>query len=875
MKFSTRLILWGLLLTSLPMLLIGYLSYNLAQETLKQEATERLETVQILMLKNFERWTNGNLKVLRSLAVRPLVIHLTQKHLFALKNAETGHVEHMSELTRVHLNSAVGERGGFEHISLLHPVSGQVLASTNSQLLGRFRERKDYFTQGQIRSVVNKLEYNPTSGQIHLHIATPMIGPDGALLGVLAGSVDWSEMVEILAQGQAVDSSMQTYLLNSFAYPVVLPNQTKGQKLPLHAFHSSGIDRCLAGFPGNGEYLDYSGNEVVGVYQWLPGYGFCMITEQPSIQVYHSLDTLKQQWVFIFIPTLMFAILISLLVTRRITLPLEKLLKGVNNVRHGDLNYRISRPSRDEIGRVAKSFNSMLDQVQLLTTSRKELTDEIEERKLIEQRLRDAEILYRTLFDQSPDGILLINPETFKILKFNAAALDILGWSDEAFSLLSIQDIDTQFDLEALRGLNQKLIKERVLDFNSQLIRFDKSTIEASVSLTLVEIDGQQLIHAVFRDISEMLQRMSELEQSESRFRRAIAEAPFPVLIHTEEGQVLQLSNSWLELTGYGLSEMSSLQELSKLFSAEEYSRFLGTSQQLTESEERAWDGSFRIWTKNNQQMNWDFSSTSLGVLPDQRAVFMRMAVDMTEHNLSQKKLEQSNKDLQQFAYVASHDLQEPLRVITGFIELLAKRYHGQLDDKADQYIDFITDGATRMRSLISGLLGYSRVISRHTPRKLFDVNDVLADVLQDLSLRIEETGTKIEFEPQPQITADSDQIKQVFQNLISNSIKFNRTPEPLVRISSYSDSGFWYFSVDDNGIGIETQYRERIFDIFQRLHSREEYEGTGIGLAVTKRVIERHGGVMTVAESDLGGSCFTFSIPVNYIDQTKQQEEA
>ena len=874
MKFSTRLIFWGLLLTSLPMSLIGYLSYELAQDTLKQEATQRIQTVQLLMRENFERWINGNLQVLRSIALRPLVIQLAQKHFVLDRHAEAGHLDYFDNLTQVHLKSAVGERGGFKHLSFLHPDTGQILASTQSKTVGQFRERKRFFTQGRSSSFVDKLEYNPTSGEIYLHISMPVIAEGGELVGVIAGSVDWGEMTQILSQGKVGNEATHTYLLNSFAYPVVLPNRDKNQGLPLRAFHSSGIDQCLAGFQGDGEYLDYNATEVVGVYQWLAGYGFCLITEQPAKEVYHSLTALTEQWLIIFITTLGFAIVISLLVTRRILLPLNKLLFGVTQVTHGNLLYRVPKPSRDEIGRVAKSFNSMLDQLQLLTTSRTKLTAEIEERKQVESRLRDAEMLYRSLFDQSPDGILLINPITFKIVRFNTSAHETLGWTREEFATLYFYDFEAEFDLARLKDLVEDLRIKRTVDMNSQLKHHDQKLIRVKVTISLVEVDGQELIHAVFRDISEILQRMADLEQSETRFRRAITAAPFPVLIHTGDGEILQVSDSWLVLTGYEISEMRDVENLTHLFIGDKFSTFIESPTQLLENDDKINDGEFNILSRNGDRLTWDFSSTSVGKLSDNREVFMRMAVDVTGRNKNQEKLEQSNKDLQQFAYVASHDLQEPLRVITGFIELLAKRYQGQLDDKADKYIDFITDGADRMRNLISGLLSYSRVISRHNPRKYFDVNDALREVTQDLSVLLEETGAEVTYDEQPHITAEKDQIKQVFQNLISNAIKFNKSPNPAVKISSYLEQGYWSFSVCDNGIGIDEKYRQRIFDIFQRLHSREEYDGTGIGLSITKRVIERHSGKICVHDSELGGTCFTFTIPENAANDNQSTEE-
>lgn len=225
-------------------------------------------------------------------------------------------------------------------------------------------------------------------------------------------------------------------------------------------------------------------------------------------------------------------------------------------------------------------------------------------------------------------------------------------------------------------------------------------------------------------------------------------------------------------------------------------------------------------------------------------------------------ELEHSNKELEQFAYVASHDLQEPLRMISNFTQLLGKKYKDKLDDNANEYIEFIVDGSKRMQKLISGLLSYARISSHNAPFVPTDLNNIIQDVLRDLQLVIAESGTDVTCAKLPTINADPVQIKQIFQNLISNAIKFKNHIKPQVQINAELNAGKWIFSVKDNGIGISPEYFERIFVIFQRLHERKSYPGTGLGLAICKKIVERHGGIIWV-ESETGkGTTFYFSIP-------------
>ena len=229
--------------------------------------------------------------------------------------------------------------------------------------------------------------------------------------------------------------------------------------------------------------------------------------------------------------------------------------------------------------------------------------------------------------------------------------------------------------------------------------------------------------------------------------------------------------------------------------------------------------------------------------------------------NRQAEELARSNAELEKFAYVASHDLQEPLRMISGFSQLLARRYREKLGPEADEFIGYVVDGTNRMQRLINDLLAYSRLGTRGGEFESTDVSLVLERTMQNLRAAIEESGALVSHDPMPTVTADGIQLAQLFQNLIGNAVKFRGEPRPRVHVSARLEGGEWIFSVKDNGIGIEPKYFGRIFTIFQRLHGNTEYPGTGIGLAICRKIAERHGGRIWV-ESETGkGSTFFFSI--------------
>jgi signal transduction histidine kinase len=242
----------------------------------------------------------------------------------------------------------------------------------------------------------------------------------------------------------------------------------------------------------------------------------------------------------------------------------------------------------------------------------------------------------------------------------------------------------------------------------------------------------------------------------------------------------------------------------------------------------------------------------------------LRMHRDHLEELVKEQtaELTRSNTELGQFVYIASHDLQEPLRMVASYLQLVDKRYKEKLDDDAREFIGFAVDGAKRMQLLINDLLSYSRVGTKGQPFQPVDCEQALQMAMRNLQVAIRESGAQITHDPLPAVMGDATQLEQLFQNLIGNALKFRRDEPSKIHVGAEQKNGCWYLSVQDNGIGIEAQYFDRIFIVFKRLHGRNVYPGTGIGLAICKKIVERHGGAIWV-ESEVGkGSTFRFTIP-------------
>jgi light-regulated signal transduction histidine kinase (bacteriophytochrome) len=238
------------------------------------------------------------------------------------------------------------------------------------------------------------------------------------------------------------------------------------------------------------------------------------------------------------------------------------------------------------------------------------------------------------------------------------------------------------------------------------------------------------------------------------------------------------------------------------------------------------------------------------------------VVTDISQRQRREDELRRSNAELAQFAYVASHDLQEPLRMVANYTELLAQRYRGRLDDKADRYIDYACDGARRMQQLVRDLLAYSQLGAGSGPRLRVATQAMLDRVLAGLGPAVRESDATVERPDLPDVLGDEGQLELLFQNLLSNAMKFRSEAPPRIRIQAEPAGAQWHFSVTDNGIGVDMQYAERAFQMFQRLHERGRYAGSGIGLAIAKRIVERHGGRIWLDATAGKGTSVHFTLP-------------
>ena len=487
----------------------------------------------------------------------------------------------------------------------------------------------------------------------------------------------------------------------------------------------------------------------------------------------------------------------------------------------------------------------------------------------IERKKAEEEIQIFANIVESSDDAIITKSLAGVITSWNRGAEQIYGYSAEEVIGKPISILES----DDLKGETKKLVEriklgERIRHYETLRLKKDDMLINVSITLSPVfDTSGELIaISTIARDITERKKAEEELKLA-NIYNRSLIEASLdPLVTIGPDGKITDVNYSTESVTGYSRNELIGT-DFSDYFTEPKKAR---EGYQQVFQDEKVFNYALEIKHKKghvtpvlyNASVYRDEAGEVIGVFAAAR--------DITERKQAEEKLkeiieelERSNDELQQFAYITSHDLQEPLRTIASYTQLIERRYRDKLDDDADDFIDFIVEAAVRMKDMIQGLLYYSRVGTRGGELRSTNTEELLEIVLSNLNAAIEENDVTVTHDDLPVIVADGGQLIQLFQNLISNAIKFKKDDEyPRVHISAHKDKNEYIFSVADNGIGIESQYFNRIFEVFKRLHTRVEYDGTGIGLSISKRIIERHGGRMWV-ESEFGeGSIFYFTIP-------------
>lgn len=504
-----------------------------------------------------------------------------------------------------------------------------------------------------------------------------------------------------------------------------------------------------------------------------------------------------------------------------------------------------------------------------------ELQNEIAGRKRAEETLRESEERFRRVFEEGPIGMQLVGLD-YRYSKVNSRFCQQVGYTEEELKALTPFDITHPEDTEKDKELASRLLQGSIPYFSMEkrYIRKDGRIIWINLTASMVRSqDGKPLSFlGMIEDITERKRAEEALRKSEERLKKSEEIAGLGSWELDVVENILTWSDEVYRIFGLQPREFGAT-----------YQAFLDA---VHPDDRAAVDNAYSVSVKegkNTYEIEHRVVRKSTGEVRyvhekcehfrDESGRIVRsvgMVHDITGHKHAEQErerllseLQRSNKELEQFAYIASHDLQEPLRMVASYVQLLEHKYKGRLDEHADKYIHYAVDGAARMQKLIEGLLAYSRISRRGAEFKPVDLNTVFSAAISNLSVTIRESHAGVSKDDLPTVSGDETQLVQLFQNLIGNGIKYGKKGQTAqVQVSAKREGQYYTVSIRDNGIGIESKYYDTIFQIFQRLHSDDEYTGTGIGLALCKRIVERHCGRIWVESVPGEGSVFLFTIP-------------
>lgn len=517
------------------------------------------------------------------------------------------------------------------------------------------------------------------------------------------------------------------------------------------------------------------------------------------------------------------------------------------------------------------------------------------ERQIVERR--QAQEKFRGLLESAPDAMVIVDRKG-EIVLINAQTEKLFGYKREELLGQSVDLLLPKRFQDGHAASREHYFTNphpRPMGVGLELYgrRKNGSEFPVEISLSPLETEDGLLVSSAIRDITDRKQAEAALRRAKDELEQRVVERTAELarqttilqciidniseglIVANEEGQFLVFNPAAEQILGLGKLDIMPDEW------SEQYGIFYPDTITPTPPAElplaRAIQGKaadeIELFIRNAKRPDGIFISANGRPLKDERDQLMGGVVvfrDITRRKQSEQELRRlneeligSNKELEQFAYVASHDLQEPLRTVTNYVQLLTRKYQGHLDEKADKYIGYIVDGADRMSALIQDLLTYSRVNARVQNIEPTDSQATLRRTLDNLKVTIKEADAVVTHDSLPTLMATGSLLGQVFQNLISNAIKFRSEKPPCIHISVRQKANEWIFCIEDNGIGIDPEFAERIFVIFQRLHTRREYPGTGIGLAVCKKIVESHGGRIWVESQPGRGSKFYFTWPI------------
>ncbi|BAE51448.1 PAS domain S-box protein [Paramagnetospirillum magneticum] len=772
------------------------------------------------------------------------------------------------------IEDRTGIKGFFAGGLLVLGADGRVLAETPN--LGRLgKGMADEIGVGSVlasgRSLVSEPYFDHALNQPAVAMAVP-IRRGEAVVGALVGiaTLTQSNLLGRLVE-QKVGESGGLYMVSPKSGLIVVSTNKERIFTPVpRRGQNHMLDRYMDGFEGSGVTVSSAGLEELTSARRIASTGWVLVARLPTAEAFEPVADIK---------TRLFAALAGLgltslgllwLVLRSALSPLHRATGRIQAMVDGNAPFEAVEISRgDEVGRMIGAFNALQAKVAAADVA-----------------LREREGLYHALFRGCKAVELLIDPaEDGRIIDANRAAEAYYGWSHDQLLSMRISEINILDRAAIIAEMHKAELEERDhFDFRHRLASGEVRDVE--VWSGPVQVTGRQLLYSIVHDVTA--RRAAEREvRSLLAFRRAVLDGAGSSIVATAvDGTILLFNPTAERWLGYGAEEVVGRMTPAAFHDSEEVSqRVARLSQELGREVEPGFEcfiakvldsgkpdsGEWTYVRKDGSRFRVLLTVTALydeeGVLSG----FLGVAQDISARLSIEKELKRSNAELENFAYVASHDLRQPLRMISSYIALLQRRLGDALDQDCQDFIGFAVGGAQRMDHMITDLLQYSRLGRSGTPPAAVNLAEVVKLAQANLGALIEETGAAVTVaEGLPTVRGNEVELERLFQNLISNAVKFQAQGRlPLVEITWRATADEWIISVRDNGIGIDEAGRQKLFQIFQRLVRLDQYPGSGIGLASCRKIAEHHGGRIWVESQPGEGSTFQVALPVSGPDES------
>lgn len=877
MKLITKLAMLFILISILPLAISGFLAFQNGKETIEQQTDAHLISISALKESEFNRWVNENRRALHFLAQRPLVrSNVTTLALSEKYSDDFVYQEALAHLVKDHLLPFKGEGSGFLEIFVVRISDGMILASTNKEAETSPEQDQVIARDHQLDPLGENLSFHKVSGKDHMHFSTPILGDDGSPVAVLIGHADLNEVSSIIEHGIGDDSREESYLINADNYLVTNPSLRNdyAQNTPIY---SSGVKDCLEGNSATGVYDNYAGVKVIGAYSWMPDIEMCLVTEVNQNTALIPIRELRSSLIILGIAVGLFVIALSVIFAYSITQPVRQLVTGVQEIGRGNLDFQIRSESHDELGMLAQNINQMTASLKLITASRDELDYEIKEKNGVEEKLVLERDKAQRYLDISGTIFIVIN-EDFKVSLINRAGCKMIGRDENEIIGL---DWFENFIPERKRADTRAVFKlilagemEPVEYFENPVLTKDGTErIIAWHNAILVDKEGKiQGALSSGEDITERRQAEQKLRIKDFAFESSQSADS----IGNNEGFITHANSSFIRIFGYeSADEVIGKSVLDFLVDKEGAIQILESITRIGK-----WVGEYDALRKDGTIFTaLAFANAVYDAAGNQVAVYSTV-MDITERkqieqeiNSLNKQLEhrvqlrteqlvEANQELESFAYSVSHDLRAPLRAVDGFSRILKDNYSDDLPSEAHRYLDLIRNNTADMDNLINDLLAFSRLTSQEPSRSTVSPNDIVRLVLNEREADIQNRDLELIVEDLPVCQADPALLKRVFVNLVDNALKFTRDAKPArIEIGHENQDGKSVYFVKDNGVGFDMQYADQLFDVFQRLHRTDEFQGTGVGLAIVLRIIRRHGGSVWAEAKVDQGAAFYFTL--------------